>query len=349
MYDVAIIGGGFYGCMIALYFRSLGKKVLVLEKEGDIMLKASFNNQARVHNGYHYPRAIMTAESSHKNYFRFIKEFSQAVKDNFLMTYVIAKGSKTSPEDFEALYNRIGSPLAPPHERVMSLINKDLIQRAYTVEERVFDGDILRSIVWHRLFESGVDVVCNANVLKVSEGQLKILTYNTNKEKVIESERIINSSYAGLNDLLEASGLPLLPIKMQNTVMPLIKVPREFEDLGVTIMDGHFFAVMPFPPLGLHTIHHVRLTPAEGEHEDEIIEDASRFIPCLVKSKHKGSIKEVKVLLTQNNKDDGRPSLFKKDYGFKGFDVVMGGKLDNIYEIIEMFEDGDNTNLNIVT
>ena len=349
MYEVIIIGGGFYGCMIALYFRGKGKKVLVLEREPDILKKASFNNQARVHNGYHYPRALRTAESSHRNYTRFVKEFSLAVKDNYLMTYVIAKGSKTSPEDFEALYNRIGSPLTPPHQRVMSLINRDLIQSAYTVEEKVFDGDTLRSIIWHRLFGLGVDVVCNACVLKVSEGQLKILTYNTNKEKVIESERIINCSYGGLSDLLEASNLPLLPIRMQNTVMPLIKVPSEFKDLGVTIMDGNFFSVMPFPPLGLHTIHHVRLTPAEGEHEDEIIEDAVRFIPCLAKAKHKGSIKEVKVLLTQNDKDDGRPSLFKKDYGFAGFDVVMGGKLDNIYEIIEMFEDGDNANLNIVT
>lgn len=349
MYDVTIVGGGFYGCMIALYFRGLGKKVLVLERESDIMQKASFNNQARVHNGYHYPRAIMTAESSHRNYSRFVKEFSQAVKDNHLMTYIIAKGSKTSPKDFEALYNRIGSPLRPPFERVMALINTNLIQSAYTVEEKVFDGDVLRSIIWHRLFDQQVDVVCNTEVLKVSEGELRLLAKKTGRERVINSRRIVNCCYAGINDLLKASGLSGLPIRKENTVMPLVKVPQEFADLGVTIMDGDFFAVMPFPPLGLHTIHHVRLTPAEGEHEDEIIKDTIRFIPCLAKAEHKGSIKEVKVLLARNNIDDGRPSLFKKDYGFKGFDVVMGAKLDNIYEIISMFGGGDKNNLNIVT
>lgn len=349
MYDVTIVGGGFYGCMIAIYFKGLGKKVLVLERETDIMKKASFNNQARVHNGYHYPRAIMTAESSHRNYSRFVEEFAGAVKDKHLMTYVIAKGSKTSPKEFEDLFSRIGSPLAPPFDKVMALINRDLIQKAYTVEEKVFDGDALRGIIWHKLFDLGVDVICNAEVLRVYEGELKIITHNNNKESVIKSKRIVNCAYAGINDLLEASGLPELPIRKENTVMPLIKVPREFKDLGVTIMDGDFFAVMPFPALGLHTIHHVRLTPAEGDNEEEIIKDATRFIPCLAKSQHKGSIKEVKVVLTQNNADDGRPSLFKKDYGFKGFDVVMGGKLDNIYEIINLFETGDNTNLNIVT
>lgn len=348
MYDVTVIGGGFYGCMIAIHFKGLGKKVLLLEREPDIMKRASFNNQARVHNGYHYPRAVMTAMSSHRNYARFVEEFSPSVKDSYLMTYLIAKGSKTNPDSFEALYKRIGSPLNPPSEKVMKLINQDLIQSAYTVEERVFDGDILRSIIWHRLFELGVDVVCNAEALRVSEGKILVNTLNEKKEKVVESKRIINCSYAGINKLLTSSGLPEVPIRMENTVMPLIKVPREFRDLGVTIMDGYFFAVMPFPPLSLHTIHHVKLTPAKGEHEEEIIADAIRFIPCLSKAEHKGSIKEVKVLLTQNNRDDGRPSLFKKDYGFRGLDVVMGGKLDNIYEIMSMLDGEENEDLNIV-
>ena len=61
-----VIGGGFYGLRTAQYLvEELGQKdVLVLEKEPSVMARASYNNQARVHNGYHYPRSVLTAMGS---------------------------------------------------------------------------------------------------------------------------------------------------------------------------------------------------------------------------------------------------------------------------------------------
>ena len=55
--DAVVIGGGFYGASIAIYLaknRGL-KKVVLVEKEKKLLTRASYNNQARVHNGYHYP------------------------------------------------------------------------------------------------------------------------------------------------------------------------------------------------------------------------------------------------------------------------------------------------------
>ena len=56
--DITIIGGGFFGLYLAEYFSRLNKKVLIIEKENDAMQRASYVNQARVHNGYHYPRSV---------------------------------------------------------------------------------------------------------------------------------------------------------------------------------------------------------------------------------------------------------------------------------------------------
>ena len=42
---------------------------------------------------------------------------------------------------------------------------------------------------------------------------------------------------------------------------------------------------------------------------------------------------KVKTVLQQNENNDGRPILYRKDYGFKNFDIVMGGKIDNIYDV----------------
>ena len=61
--DAVVIGGGFYGCAIAIYLvkqRGL-KQVHLVEREPGILTRASYNNQARVHNGYHYPRSFTTA------------------------------------------------------------------------------------------------------------------------------------------------------------------------------------------------------------------------------------------------------------------------------------------------
>ena len=58
--DAVIIGGGFYGAAIAVYLakqRGL-KRITLIEREPTLLARASYNNQARVHNGYHYPRSL---------------------------------------------------------------------------------------------------------------------------------------------------------------------------------------------------------------------------------------------------------------------------------------------------
>ena len=60
-YDYVVIGGGFYGCCLALYLRSISDKVLLVEASDALMKRASRVNQARVHTGFHYPRSAVTA------------------------------------------------------------------------------------------------------------------------------------------------------------------------------------------------------------------------------------------------------------------------------------------------
>src|SRR2546421_2373043 len=80
-YPHIIIGGGSYGCFAALRLAELygGHTVLIIEQDPDILLRASYNNQARVHSGYHYPRSLLTALRSRINAPRFIAEFKNAI------------------------------------------------------------------------------------------------------------------------------------------------------------------------------------------------------------------------------------------------------------------------------
>ena len=63
-----VIGGGFYGCMLAAHLRQAGGRVVLCEKHDDILERASHTNQARVHNGYHYPRSMLTGLRSRVNF-----------------------------------------------------------------------------------------------------------------------------------------------------------------------------------------------------------------------------------------------------------------------------------------
>jgi len=182
--------------------------------------------------------------------------------------------------------------------------------------------------------------------MRVEEGKIFLVGGET-----IKGKRIINCTYASINNLLKKSRLPELPTRQEKTTMALINVPREFVNFGVTIMDGDYFAVMPFPAFNLHTIHHVKFTPMDGDYQKDMIKDVVRFIPILKKSKHIGAIKEVKTILLANEKDDGRPSLYKRDYGFKGFDIVLGSKLDTVYDILEIIDNKKKSlkKLNVIT
>jgi L-2-hydroxyglutarate oxidase LhgO len=101
--NVLIIGGGIYGCFVAEYTVKLGCNTTLIEKESDLIQRASHTNQARVHKGYHYPRSIVTAGSSTRNYSYFVDQFNDAINKNDRSYYAIAKSnSKITASHFEA-------------------------------------------------------------------------------------------------------------------------------------------------------------------------------------------------------------------------------------------------------
>ena len=62
-YDYIIIGAGIYGLYSAdiLSKKYSNSKILIIEKDKESFSRASYVNQARLHNGYHYPRSLHTA------------------------------------------------------------------------------------------------------------------------------------------------------------------------------------------------------------------------------------------------------------------------------------------------
>ena len=62
------------------------------------------------------------------------------------------------------------------------------------------------------------------------------------------------------------------------------------------------------------------------------------YIPILQNSLYVDSIFEVKTVLTRNESDDGRPILFEKSTKLPGCYSILGGKIDNVYDILEKLD-----------
>lgn len=364
-FDAVVIGGGFYGCAIAIYLakqRRLGRVILV-ERESQLLSRASYTNQARIHNGYHYPRSFTTAFRSRVNFPRFIRDWPLAVKNDFTKLYAIARrNSKVASRQFERFCHEIGAEIAPASEEHRKLFNPNLIESAFKVQEYAFDTTQLARWAHEELSENKVQVVIGTiveSVVSLGEHELSVGLRVEGYEDLrhVSCSYIFNCTYSGLNQLKGSFSGINTALKHEVAEMALVDVPPELENLGITVMDGPFFSLMPFPAKNQHLLSHVRYTPhfdwvdergkdpyAELEsyekvtRVDRMIRDISRYLPSMNKANYKESLFEVKTILQKNEADDGRPILFEKSSSAPGLYSILGGKIDNIYDIFEKLD-----------
>jgi L-2-hydroxyglutarate oxidase LhgO len=366
MKKILIIGGGFFGMYISEYFAKQGHQVVLSEKEGDFMQRASYVNQARVHSGYHYPRSILTALRSQISFPNFFNEFEDCIDDTFDKYYMISNlMSKVSAKQFETFCHRIGAVCEPAPAKITNLVDKHYVEAVFTTKEFAFDSTKLKNKMLERIKNAGVDFHLNQEVLSVASKNNKLLVelYSTAHKAeldAIEVDHVFNCTYSMINKVINNSDLEPIPLKHELTEMALVEVPDELKSVGITVMDGPFFSLMPFPSQRVHSFSHVRYTPhyewndTDKEnyqdahvHYDKMIkksaythmlQDAKRYIPILSECQYQSSIWEVKTILPSSERDDSRPILFKPNHSLNGFHTIMGGKIDNVYDVIQVIE-----------
>lgn len=69
-----------------------------------------------------------------------------------------------------------------------------------------------------------------------------------------------------------------------------------------------------------------------------MIRDVGRYLPAVFDAKYVDSLFEVKTVLVKNEGDDGRPILFEKHPELPGCYSILGGKIDNIYDVLEKLD-----------
>jgi glycine/D-amino acid oxidase-like deaminating enzyme len=362
-YDVAIVGGGFFGCMIAEHLRQSHARVVLLEANDRLLGRASYHNQARVHNGYHYPRSPLTAYRSRINFPRFVAQFEDCVVADFEKYYAVARTlSKVTAHQFRLVYDRIGAPIARAPGHIRRLFNPKLIEEVFTVQEFAFNADKLAARMAGALEESGVEVRLGWEVRaleSLDRGPIAVTCMTPSGLQRTTAGQVFNCTYARLNQVLSDSGLPTIGLKHELTEMALVAVPEELRELGITVMCGPFFSVMPFPARGLHTLSHVRYTPHESWSDagkldrdpyeylertprrsnfSYMLRDARRFLPALRDSVHVDSLWEIKTILPASESNDSRPILMRSHCGMANLHCVLGAKIDNIYDALDAID-----------
>ena len=352
-YDAIIIGGGFYGAAIAIYLakeRGL-KRVILIERESDLLKRASYNNQARVHNGYHYPRSYTTAYRSRVNLPKFVRDWPEAVKQDFTKLYAIARrNSKVTARQFERFCHEIGAKIQPAAPALAALFEPRLIEAVFLVEEYAFDSSKLASWAAAELQACGVQTRLQTLVTAIANGPHGGLLVTTAPENGAQtqfaSRLVFNCTYSGLNQFKGDFPGTQTKLKHEITEMALMQAPPALKGLGITVMDGPFFSMMPFPSRDLHTLSHVRYTPHlswndvqgidpyqkltgydQATRIDRMVRDVARYLPAVLKAKYIESLFEVKTILVKNEGDDGRPILFEKHHELPGCYSVWVGRL----------------------
>jgi glycine/D-amino acid oxidase-like deaminating enzyme len=359
-YQFAIIGGGFFGCATALHLRTQGfKRISVIEREPQLLARASYRNQARVHNGYHYPRSYLTAYRSRVNLPKFRRDYGFALETDLVMLYAIAaRRSKTSVRQFEHFLRDIGATYEPAGAGYASLFDLNRVSAVYMVEEHAFDARRLREHFYSELSRAEVDIRLSTECLHAipcshnDRLELELLTADSISH--LESDVVFNCTYSNLNRLVRDIRT-MTPLKHEVAEIALINAPPLLSGLGITVMDGPFFSCMPFPAERCHSLSHVRYTPhrffvdRDGSRDptreldahppssqfDYMIADAARMVPCLRSASWRRSLFEIKTVLAHHEADDGRPILLRREAVHPRLFSILGAKIDNVYDVLQ--------------
>jgi hypothetical protein len=290
----------------------------------------------------------------------FVGDFGDCVRSSFTKIYAVARQhSKLSAEQFRQCMKRIGAPLKPAPAAIKKLFNPYLIDDAFLVTEYAFDSVVLKRLMLDRLAALPVDVRLQTEVVALrpaSDERIEVDVRTPHGDATLDAAAVFQCGYSRLNQPTATSAVPVVPLKHELAEMALVEVPESLAEMGITVMDGPFFSLMPFPSTPYHTLSHVRYTPhanwfdapgAYRRQEDMLaaqprqtafpfmIRDAARYLPAAAECRYRDSLWEVKTILPRNEADDGRPILFLPHHGLRNYHVVLGGKIDNVYDILD--------------
>lgn len=370
-----IIGAGLYGLYAADYLKDKvdsDTKIIILECDSTPFRRATYINQARVHMGYHYPRSYSTAIKSAHYFHRFMEDYGFCVKTKFDQVYATSSDfSWTNADQFRKFCKDAGIRCDSIDPEIY--FNKGMCDGAYLSEEYTYDAEILKNYFIKRLSESeNVEIRYETYIENVSK-QEECYRLELNDGNVLETDFVLNATYASTNQISRLFGFEEFRIKYELCEIILCKINERFKNVGITVMDGPFFSIMPFGKTGYHSLTSVTFTPhitsydslptfecqkrSNGFCSPEHLgncndcpakpESAWPYMSNLAKKylksefgfEYSHSLFSMKPILKASEIDDSRPTVIKVHSKNPTFVSVLSGKINTVYDLDEVLND----------
>lgn len=375
MTDKLIIGAGLYGLYSALYCARKGQQVTVLEIEAAPFTRATYVNQARVHMGYHYPRSLATAMKSAGYFKRFVEDYGFCIRSDFKQVYATARHfSWTDAKEFKKFCQDAKIPCT--ELPVTQYFREEMCDGAFLTEEYTYDAQILKDFFLKELEQyPGVQICYERHITRIEkqENAYDIMASYQGKEEHYRASFVLNASYASVNQILrkvEGVSSEDFGLKYELCEIILCRVNENFKDIGLTVMDGPFFSIMPFGKTGLHSLTSVTFTPHQTSYGstpyfscmekglckngwlgncdfcEEKPKSAWEYMAALARKYiraeyeffYEKSLFSMKPILKASEIDDSRPTVVKVISESPTFVSVLSGKINTVYDLDEFLD-----------
>lgn len=151
---IAIIGGGWYGCSLALGLHHRGHEVGLYESAPTIFAGASGANPARLHQGQHYPRSRLTRAFCQEHQAAFMQRYGHLTRCVPTNLYAIARDESLvdfgtycqvlrSEIEFITIYDPQEFGLANVEGAILTGERHIVIREARAFFEKELDGSIV--------------------------------------------------------------------------------------------------------------------------------------------------------------------------------------------------------------
>lgn len=347
---ICVIGSGFFGLHVA---SQLKKKVRncsldVFESKSSPFTGAAFNNQCRLHLGFHYPRSGYTIYQSVLGFDRFRSEYPvvcNPIASNF---YAIHKDGYVSAENYFAVMDSFH--LDYSEQKIPSFFKKKSdIEAVIKVPEQWIN---LKSLRHQLLSFVSENIKCDSTVSEVCPNSGKVFV---NGRLYDEYDLVINATYTNPNI---GATKPFYELKYE--LAALVNCETSFnKDTAVTVMDGPFVSIYP-SSTNTHTLSSVLYTPhvncnsvselsayvrkgldisAKASVSDKIINHVSEFIDLKIGKQSMWLSTKVKLA---SDYGDSRVTQVKREGKLVS---VLCGKLDAVFEASDSIMQGLNYDL----
>jgi hypothetical protein len=320
---IAIIGGGWVGCHLANKYKNT-HKITLFEKNNQLFSETSFNNQNRLHLGFHYSRNSKTRNLCINTFNKFISDYGFLTEELSKNLYCVPK--KESIIDYETFCQIF---LNFETNEVKTNLND--IEGCINTKERFINFKKAKEFFNNSLSDLVVNEFITKEKIKELKKEYDLVINCTNNH--IKDEKFKNSFY-------------------ELTLTLIYEKINLLDFNALTFVDGNLFSIYPYQNNQEFTVTDVEHTPIKkfksikslnsylNTFNESIIDNKKNLIETKIKKYYINFLKDFKYkryFISTKSKivslsDDRSPIITKNN----NYVTCFTGKIQGIY-LIEDF------------